>query len=195
MRGLSAITTIQAAKVPRPPSTAVSGTSKPKARTFSGGFQVRSTSLCLRRSWITATWAIVNESIAPNEYSVARKSVLPGIRVMIAIAGEDQDRDVGGAVLGVDLAQALGQLAVLAHRVGEPGDADQAGVGGDQQDHRGEDADVVAQDFGRAGGEAEVLDDAEDRVVGELRAERGRVVAGGVWVTGIAESATIGISR
>ena len=62
---------------------------------------------------------------------------------------------------------ALGQLAVLPHRVGEAGDADQAGVGGDQEDHRGEDADVVAEDFGRAVGEAEVLDDAEDRVVGE----------------------------
>ena len=88
VRGFSAITTIQAAKVPRPPSTAVSGTSKPKARKFSGGFQVRSTSACLRRSWITATWAIVNESIAPNEYIVARKSVLPGSRVTIAIAAK-----------------------------------------------------------------------------------------------------------
>ena len=92
--------------MPRPPSTAVSGTSKPKARTFSGGFQVRSTSPWdLRRSWITATWAIVNESIAPNEYIVARKSVWPGSRVTIAIAGEDEDRDVGRAVLRVDLAQ------------------------------------------------------------------------------------------
>ena len=41
-----------------------------------------------RRSWITATWAIVNESIAPNEYIVARKSVWPGSRVMIAIAAK-----------------------------------------------------------------------------------------------------------
>ena len=52
--------------------------------------------------------------------------------------------------LGMDLAHALGQLAVLAHRVGEARDADQAGVGGDDQDHRREHADVVAQDFGRA---------------------------------------------
>ncbi len=88
VRGFSAITTIQAAKVPSPPSTAVSGRSKPKARMFSGGFQVRSTSGYLRRSWITETWAIVNESIAPNEYSVARKSVLPGSRVTIAIAAK-----------------------------------------------------------------------------------------------------------
>ena len=74
----------------------------------------------------------------------------------------------------------LRQLAVLAHRVGEAGDADQAGVGRDQQDHRREDADVVAEDFGRHVGEAEVLDDAEDRVVGEGGAELGREVAGGV---------------
>ena len=85
---MSAITTIQAMKVPRPPSTAVIGTSKPKARKLKGGFQVRSTSGLLRRSWITATWAIVNESIAPNEYIVARKSVWPGSRVTIAIAAK-----------------------------------------------------------------------------------------------------------
>ncbi len=66
---------------------------------------------------------------------------------------------------------------MLAHRVGEAGDADQSRVGRDQEDHRGQDADVVAEDFGRAAGEAEVLDDAEDRVVGVLRAERGVVAA------------------
>ena len=85
MRGLSAITTIQAAKVPSPPSTAVSGTSKPKARKLSGGFQGRSlVRTVAARSWITETWAIVNESIAPNEYIVARKSAWPGISVIIA---------------------------------------------------------------------------------------------------------------
>ena len=82
------MTTIQARKVPSPPSTALSGSSKPKARRFSGGFQVRSTSGLTRRSCITATWAIVNESIAPNEYIVARKSVCPGSRVTIAIAAK-----------------------------------------------------------------------------------------------------------
>ena len=80
----------------------------------------------------------------------------------------------------MDLAQALGQLPVLAHRVGQPRDADQRRVGGDQQDHRRQHADVVAEDFGRHVREAEVLDDAEDRVVGEGGAERGAVVAGGV---------------
>ena len=44
VRGLSAITTIQAAKVPKPPNTAVSGRSKPKARMLPGGFQSRSLS-------------------------------------------------------------------------------------------------------------------------------------------------------
>ena len=44
VRGLSARTTIQAAKVPKPPNTAVSGRSKPKARMLPGGFQSRSLS-------------------------------------------------------------------------------------------------------------------------------------------------------
>ena len=36
-----------------------------------------------------------------------------------------------------------------------------AGVRRDEQDHRGEDPDVDAQHLGRAGAEAEVLDDPE----------------------------------
>ena len=88
MLGLSAITTIQAAKVPSPPSTAVSGASKPKTRKLNGGFQGRSRSASMRRSRITETWAIVNESIAPNEYIVARNSVLPGKSVTIATAAK-----------------------------------------------------------------------------------------------------------
>ena len=80
----------------------------------------------------------------------------------------------------MDLAQLLRQLPVLPHRVGEPRDADQAGVGRDQEDHRGQDPDVEAEEFGQPRAQAEVLDDAEDRVVGELAAEGGRVVAGGV---------------
>ena len=53
---------------------------------LSGGFQPRSRSGYFWRSRITETWAIVNESIAPNEYIVARKSVSPGITVRIATA-------------------------------------------------------------------------------------------------------------
>ena len=55
VRGLSANTTIQAAKVPKPPKTAVSGTSKPNARTLPGGFQSRSLSGYRCRSRITET--------------------------------------------------------------------------------------------------------------------------------------------
>jgi hypothetical protein len=61
------MTTIQAAKVPSPPNTAVSGRSKPKARTLPGGFHSRSVAGYRWRSLITERWAIVKESIAPNE--------------------------------------------------------------------------------------------------------------------------------
>ena len=169
-RGLSAITTIQAAKVPRPPRTAVSGTRTPKARKLSGGFQGRSSS-------DFSPPQLDHRDVGDREREHRAERVHRRQEVGLARdqgdhrdRREDEDRDVGRAVAGVDLAQALRQLAVLAHRVGEAGDADQAGVGRDQQDHRGEDADVVAQRFGEAGAEAEVLDDAEDRVVGELRA-------------------------
>ena len=82
--GLSAITTSQAAKVPKPPSTAENGTDVPRTLKFSFGIHSRSLSGYFRLSWITAAWAIVNESIAPNEYIVARNLAWPGIRVMIA---------------------------------------------------------------------------------------------------------------
>ena len=84
MSRCSASTITQAANVPRPPSTAVSGTSTPKALKLSGGFHSR---FCSGRRWrsrITETWAIVNESMAPNEYMVARKSVFPGRMVSAA---------------------------------------------------------------------------------------------------------------
>ena len=70
---------IHAANVPSPPRTAVSGISKPNARKLSGGFHYAlPLRASLRVSRITETCAIVNDSIAPNEYIVARKSVLPG---------------------------------------------------------------------------------------------------------------------
>ena len=94
----------------------------------------------------------------------------------------------------MDLPQPLGELAVLAHREGQPRDADHPRVGRDHEDHRGEDADVDAQDVGEPGAEAEVLDDPEDRVARVGRAELGGVAAGAVWVTGIAERAMIGSS-
>ena len=72
------ITTIQAPNVPRPPKTAVSGISTPAIRTSPRGFHLRSMPAWRRRIHSTATWAIVNESIAPNEYIVASRSACPG---------------------------------------------------------------------------------------------------------------------
>jgi hypothetical protein len=80
------MTTIQAAKVPRPPSTAVSGTSNPNALTLRRGRHSRSRSGSLWRSRITETWAIVNDSIAPKEYIVASSSVSPGISAIAPTA-------------------------------------------------------------------------------------------------------------
>ncbi len=62
-------------------------------------------------------------------------------------AGEDReehDREPRRAEARVQAREDARQLAVLGQRPGEPRDADQAGVGGDEQDRRGEHADVVA---------------------------------------------------
>ena len=86
--------------MPRPPITANTGTSTPRKRTLKGArYQAssRSTStspgslrIRLRanrqRSPISAMCAIVNDSIAPNAYSVARNSACPGIITTHAIA-------------------------------------------------------------------------------------------------------------
>ena len=98
-------------------------------------------------------------------------------------AAEDQDADPRGAVLRVQLPQGVGQLAVDAHRVDQPRDADDAGVGGDEEDRRGQQADVeLARGLQRP--EVDLLDDAEDRVAGEAalllgEAEQGLVLAVG----------------
>ena len=78
----------------------------------------------------------------------------------------------------MDLPEPLGELAVLAHRERQPRHADHPRVRRDHEDHGGEDADVDAEGVGEAGAEAEVLDDAQDRIAGELRAELGRVAVG-----------------
>ena len=67
VRGLSAITTIQAKKVPSPPTTAVRGRSNPKALIVPMGRHGRSLSGYFCRNRITDRCAIVKDSIAPNE--------------------------------------------------------------------------------------------------------------------------------
>ena len=138
----------------------------------------------------------MNDSIAPNAYMLPRNSACPGMIVRQAIAAEQEDPDPGRREARVQAAEAIGQLAVQAHRVDQPRDADDAGVGGDEQDRRGEDADVdLPRRLQRA--EVQVLDDPQHRVAGVAafglaRAEQRRVVAVGRLVTGSADSATIG---
>ena len=94
-------------------------------------------------------------------------------------AAEQQDPDPGRREARVQPAEAVGDLAVQPHRVDEPRGADDARVGGDEQDRRGEDADVdLAGRLQRA--EVQVLDDPEHRVAGVAafglaRAEQRRV--------------------
>ena len=64
----------------------MSGTLEAEGAHVQGGFHARSFPGYFCRSRITETCAIVKESIAPNEYSVARRSVSPGIRVIAATA-------------------------------------------------------------------------------------------------------------
>ena len=57
---------------------AKSGQSTPRTRRFGRTRYGSSTGGGFRRIWITATCAIVNESIAPNAYMRPMKSTLPG---------------------------------------------------------------------------------------------------------------------
>ena len=77
---------------------------------------------------------------------------------------EDRDRNVGRAEPRVQDTQDLGQLPVLAHRVGEPRDAEHARVRRDEEDRGREDADVDLRGPLEAA-EIHVLDDTQDRIV------------------------------
>ena len=58
---------------------------------------------------------------------------------------EHDDREPRRAVAWVQLREDARQLAVLGERPRQPRDPDQPRVGGDEQDRRRQDADVVAQ--------------------------------------------------
>ncbi len=62
----------------------------------------------------------------------------------------------------------------MRHRVRDAGRADHAGVRGDEEDRRGEDADVDLQDVEHRSRDAEVLDETEHGVVGEAALLRGK---------------------
>ena len=71
-------------------------------------------------------------------------------------------------------AEDLGQLPVARHRVGDPRGADDARVRGDEEDRGGEDADVDLERLEQPALHAEVVDDAQDRVVREAALLGGR---------------------
>ena len=84
----------------------------------------------------------------------------------------------------VQLAQAVGHLAVQAHRVDQARDADDPRVGGDEEDRRRQQADVDLRGLLQEA-QVQVLDDAEHRVAGEAAlvlgdAEQRRVGAVGL---------------
>ncbi len=79
---------------------------------------------------------------------------------------EQDDPDPRRAVPRVQPAQPVGQLAVQPHRVHQARHADDPGVGRDEQDRRGQQADVdLARVLQRP--QVQRLDHAEDRVPGE----------------------------
>ena len=112
---------------------------------------------------------------------VAQEFGLAGDDRQAGDRAEQQDPDPGRAEARMQAAEAVGHLAVQPHRVDQPRGADDAGVGRDEQDRRGEHADVdLAGRLQRA--EMQVLDDPEHRIAGEaavglVGAEQRRVLA------------------
>ena len=70
-----------------PPTIANSGRSSPANAQVAGRpVGARERPGLVIRSRVTETWAIVNDSIAPNAYRLPRNVAWPGIRVSAAIA-------------------------------------------------------------------------------------------------------------
>ena len=84
----------------------------------------------------------------------------------------DRDRHVGGRLAPLQLAQPAGDLAVDRQRVDVAGDAEHRGVGGPEEDRRGDQRHHPAH---RVGDPVRVEggDDAQHRLLDELAAERG----------------------
>ena len=90
---------------------------------------------------------------------------------------EEHDREPGRAVAVVQLGEDARQLAVLGERPREARHADQAGVGSDQEDRRGQYPDVVAGDGQERAVQTQAADDAEDGVIFVASGEFGGVMA------------------
>ena len=91
---------------------------------------------------------------------------------------KDEDRKPRRLETGVELANSWRELAVVRHRIGQTRHSDDAGVRRDEQNGCREDADVDLHERQEQSVDAEVFDDAEDRVGLKLGAEPGlKVVA------------------
>ena len=86
-----------------------SGQSTPRHVKFGRARKASSSPARLRRSWITAACATVNESIAPNEYIVLRNVVLPGSKMMMDTKPANTTSDSHGVLnFGCKRRNALG---------------------------------------------------------------------------------------
>lgn len=123
----------------------------------------------------------------PERVHVPEEVGLPRNQRQAGDAPEDQDSDPGCPEPGVQLAQPVRELAVKAHRVDEPGDSDDSGVGGDEEDRGCQQTNVdLAGVLERP--QVEVLDDPQDRIPGEaaliLSHAEQRLAAAGVAANG-----------
>ena len=141
-----------------------------------------------RRSWIT-------REVRDREREHRPERVHPADEVDVARqheedredAGEDDQREPRRLEARVQPPEHLRQLPVARHRVGDPRRADHAGVRGDEEDRRREDADVDLRRVEHEPVQVEVLDEAEHRVVlvaalGRVEPEPRHVLAGRVLV-------------
>src|SRR5947209_10872482 len=84
--------------LPTPPITENRGQSTQRQRKFGRARHGMSCPALRRRNWITEACAIVNESIAPNEYIVPRKFVLPGRRTRIEMKPAKTTSEIHGVL-------------------------------------------------------------------------------------------------
>ena len=138
----------------------------------------------------------MNESIAPNEYIVPRKSRLPGSSTSIGITPAKTSSESHGVLkLRVQPPEDLGQLPVARHRVRDARGADHARVRGDEEDRRGEEPDVdlrarrARRRAGRGSRRGPSTGSFVERPPVGRQPEQRLVVAVAIFVTGSAESA------
>jgi len=127
----------------------------------------------LRRSAITDTCAIVNDSIAPNAYMLPRKSVRPGRSTTIESSPPKTSNDNQGVLnFGCSRRKTSGSCLYDAMAYVMRDARDHAGVGRDQEDRRSQDADVDLRGLQHLTVQPQVLHEAEHRIVLEATLAR-----------------------